>query len=1293
MKLENIKPDKSIHSAYFKQNLKEEAIDTFKTNFKRLFERINETESEEHNKNIVAQFLRDTFYKNDYEINTAGRKDLVIHKGNSSQTPVSVIIEVKSPKNKTEMVSFDKPNAKALHEAVHYFLHERIVKQNKEIKHIIITNISDWFIFDATDFEKYFYTNKTFRNNYTDWNDKKLLGNTTDWFYNEMAKPYIDKEIEQLNCVHFKLSEYEQIIKNENVADDHKLINLYKILSPQHLLKLPFANDYNKIDTGFYNELLYILGLEETKEGGKKIIKRAKEKNRKVASLLEITIGLIEQRHRLKNITRLDLFGATEEEQTFSIALELCITWLNRILFLKLLEAQLIKYHKGNTDSAFLNKANIKDFDELDELFFEVLAKKPEIRTSSVNEKFGNLPYLNSSLFEETELEGKVLFASQLKDRLLLSVFTTSVLKQSEKFKHTTELNTLEYIFEFLNAYNFSSDQKAEIQTDNKTIINAAVLGLIFEKINGYKDGSFYTPSFITTFISREILKSTLIQKFSKALKTEISSFEVLKDLIDYSKPAERQQANDIINDLKICDPAVGSGHFLVSVLNEIVALKSELKILQLVNGNRIKGIIITNHNDELEIIDEETSEPFQYYVNDKQQPITALQDIQHALFSEKRTLIEKCLFGVDINPKSVLICRLRLWIELLKNSYYTDHSHYKYLETLPNIDINIVTGNSLISKFDKGLDIFEKQKVKDLIYIYKTNATIYKNETDYERKVQSRRTIQNVKTELLKFAKPKDKYYRAFLTKSRELGNLLVIKPQSEAVKKQIVKLSTEVAEQEQRYQENYYHVYTNSLEWALEFPEILNEDGDFIGFDIVIGNPPYFTISNEPKLKEVNESYTIYKPTADIYTLFIERGLQILQPDGKLCMITSNKWLRTAYGDSLRHYLLTKAKIDLLLDFGTVRVFGEATVDTNILFVTKQKPENKNIKAVGFQKSFDPENDNIEKYIVENIIELTNLTSESWNIVVENEDSLRAKIEKIGKPLSDFGIEINRGILTGCNEIFIIDTQKKDELIAADPKNAEIIKPLLRGADIKKYYAKPSDFWLINTYNGYMDKIENAENIIKNAESNYTYTNHLDVMKLAKRIENTRNKQYRIDRVRVELDYPTIDEYLKKYESQLIARTDKGTHWSNLRNCAYDEQFVQEKIIWQAITKKFDFHYDTNRFYSDVTTFIMTGDHLKYILGLLNSKFFTYCMDNIYLLGDTFRSKNVILQNFPIPEVTHENRDDVAKIEMLVNKILTQKQTDINLSISQEIGEIDKLVYKLYQLTDEEVKIIDKE
>lgn len=1271
MILEVIKHNKALHPAYFKQNLKLDDINLFETNFKRLFERIDENESEEHNKNILSDFLKNSFYKNDYEINTSGRKDLVIHKDSSNQSPVAVIIEVKKPVKKAcnsspEMISFDKPNVKALHETIHYFLNERIIKQNKEIKHIVITNVYEWFIFDASEFEKYFFDNKNFRNNYIDWNTQKLLGNTTDWFYNEIAKPYVEQEIEKLNCVYINLLSFQDL----KDLEDYKLINLYKLFSPEHLLKLPFANDYNKIDLGFYNELLYIFGLEEVKSSGKKIIQRVKEKNRKEGSLIENTIGNIEVRNRLKNIQNSEILGFTKDEKTFSIALELCITWLNRILFLKLLEAQLIKYHKGNSNFAFLNNKKIKDFDELDELFFEVLAKKYENRKRSVNEKFGNLPYLNSSLFEATDLEFDIVYISQLKDRLTLPLFSQSVLKQSEKFKQTKELNTLEYIFEFLNAYNFASDKKAEIQKDNKTIINAAVLGLIFEKINGYKDGSFYTPSFITTFISRDILKSTIVQKFkTNSQFKNLSNFEDLKDLIDYSNKDERNKANEIINSIKICDPAVGSGHFLVSLLNELVTIKSELKILQFKNGNRIKGILITNNNDELEIINEETGEQFEYYLNDKNQIISEIQELQEALFNEKQTLIEKCLFGVDINPKSVLICRLRLWIELLKNAFYKIPDSFENqqglleLETLPNIDINIKTGNSLINFFDfnsNALKNGQLQKIQKFTKEYKTQVNLYKNTSDKLAKEKIVEHIKHIRNQFIDFASPNDKTYKILKEKEAELTKQFIFfsKEEETAWKIRHSELQKEVIELREKCENKTKQIYLNAFEWRFEFPEVLNENGKFEGFDAIVGNPPYFSISNDPKLKEVNEIYHVFKNTADIYTLFIERGLQILQTEGKLSFIVSNKWLRAAYGENLRAFLLKNTTIDKIIDFDGLKIFDEANVDTSIIVLTKLKKEKQIVEAVRLDNTFNLEKDSISGYFKKHKIELKDLDNGIWNFSSTNENLIKRKIEKFGLPIKEWEIKIKFGIKTGYNEAFIIDEETKNELISQDLKNEELIKPILRGKDVRMYFKEFKNLYIINSHNGIA----------------------------------TQN----IERINLKKNYPTIYKYLEHFLPQIEKRQDKGNHWSNLRNCAYWTDFDKEKIIYSEIVQSPQFYYDTEGYFPEATCFFIVGENLKYLTAMLNSKLLSWTFKNFYAGGGLgasgFRYKKVFLEKLPIVKPTNKNQEYTKKIESLVNKILAKKKADINADISNETNKIDNLVYELYQLTDEEIKIIEK-
>src|SRR5690606_34864295 len=219
------------------------------------------------------------------------------------------------------------------------------------------------------------------------------------------------------------------------------------------------------------------------------------------------------------------------------------------------------------------------------------------------------------------------------------------------------------------------------IQEENKTLINASVLGLIFEKINGYKDGSFFTPGMITMYVCRETLRQAVIKKFNETLNWNVQTFDEL-----YNKIEDKNRANAIVNSIRICDPAVGSGHFLVSALNEMIAIKNDLKILQDKQGRILRDYHIEVENDEL-IVSDDNGKLFEYHPTNKESA-----RVQETLFHEKQVIIENCLFGVDINPNSVKICRLRLWIELLKNAYYTTPTT---LETLPNIDINIKNGNS----------------------------------------------------------------------------------------------------------------------------------------------------------------------------------------------------------------------------------------------------------------------------------------------------------------------------------------------------------------------------------------------------------------------------------------------------------------------------------------------------------------------------------------------------------------------------------------------------------------------
>ncbi len=456
--LKPLKPKAALNPAFLKAKPNRAEIELFKTQLTQLIDRANDRESEEWHKNLVSDFLKETYFKPRYYINTKGRNDLVIHNGPDADSTVGVIVEAKKPTNRSEIITRDNLNRKAFQELLLYYLRERITHGNKEVKHLVVTNIAEWFIFDVGVFERLFAQSKSLTQQFKDFEAGRLADTRTDFFYKEIAEPFIAQVGAEIAFAHFRLSDYEKPLRNADKADDNKLIALYKLLSPEHLLKLPFANDSNSLDRRFYSELLHIIGLHETKDKGKKLIGRNAEGARLHGSLLEDAITQLDSLDKLSRLPRPAIFGESRQERLFNVALEVCITWINRVLFLKLLEAQLISYHRGDKAYAFLNGALIKDYDDLNRLFFQVLARREEERHESVRGPFGKVPYLNSSLFEPTDIEHDTLLISNLDNAATLPLLAGSVLRKSERFRKTEELRTLDYLFEFLNAYDFSSE-------------------------------------------------------------------------------------------------------------------------------------------------------------------------------------------------------------------------------------------------------------------------------------------------------------------------------------------------------------------------------------------------------------------------------------------------------------------------------------------------------------------------------------------------------------------------------------------------------------------------------------------------------------------------------------------------------------------------------------------------------------------------------------------------------------------------------------------------------------------
>ena len=1190
----------SINKAYLKVKPNRTQIETFKKNIRNLFDQIKESESEEFHKNIISEFLKRTYYSPNNYINTKGRSDLVIHNGKDSNSTVGVLFEAKKPSNKSEMPNCENINTKAFHELILYYLRERIINKNIEVKHLVITNIFEWFIFNSNDFEKLFAEDKSIVRQFTDFEEGRLSGTNTDFFYKNIAEPFCRKLESPISVTHFDIRSFETIIKNANREDDNKLIALYKILSPEHLLKLPFANDSNNLDKAFYNELLHIIGLEETKEGSRKIIGRKVEKKRNSGSLIENSITILKYEDCLTQLPRLSEFGSNKEEQLFNIALELVITWINRILFLKLLEGQLIKYNNGDKTFRFLNIEKIHDYDELNKLFFQVLAVKENDRNEAISQKFRDVPYLNSSLFEPNDLEHKTIRINSLDNHFKVPVLAGSVLKDNSGRKLTGVIDPLQYLFGFLDSYDFSSEGSEEIQEENKTLINASVLGLIFEKINGYKDGSFFTPGFITMYICHETIRRAVVQKFNEEKGWQCVT---MNDV--YNKIEDIQEADRIINKLRICDPAVGSGHFLVSALNEIIAIKSELKILTDKEGKRLKEYTIEVINDEL-IITDEHSKLFVYNPKSKES-----QRVQEALFQEKQQIIESCLFGVDINPNSVKICRLRLWIELLKNAYYKPDTNYRELETLPNIDINIKCGNSLISRYSLDADIKTALKSsKWNVDNYREAVMSYRNAQSKDEKRSMEQLINKIKND---FETEVSKNDKRFLKLNKLNGELLSLtgqtslfefsKTQKEEWNKKVIKLTKDAKKIEVELTEiKSNKIFENAFEWRFEFPEVLNNDGNFVGFDVVIGNPPYVFGGNEGILNNAKEffkqNFISGSGKINLFTIFIEAAFNLLKNSGKFSFIIPNTFLRvTSYHES-RKLLIENQCILNIYDFGN-SVFEDAVTTSIVLIAEKGKASRKHKISI---------NNNG----VENEIEQSFMSDSNFLISTNTDLNKRKIIQKLKINSIDLG-SICKEMIFG-----VVITRNKDEVVSKT--QFEGWKPFLEGKDIGAYFIKP------------------------------------------------------------------IHSYLH-YKSNLLHRARTKTIFE-----------TKEKLLVQRITggsNPLKVAYDNNQYYNkeSINNIILHDDcnyNAKYILALLNSRLINWFYANQFT-NESLLTVNLSKEYLSQIPIALAPKNIEQTLIAIVEKILEKKQFGLNFDTNSFEEEIDRLVYNLYGLTEEEIRVVE--
>ncbi len=1280
-------PLKDFIKKHNPQEPKKETIENFEKEINSLLENAPRQDDEEFQKNEINSFLKNTY---GYKCNTYEKVDSAIYVDGE----VWVLIEAKALDNRNEFPkNRENPLSKAFCQMVFYFLKE--IENNNSLKHAIICNAHEFFLFDCKDFRALFQNDKCIKKLHKNCAKKEGIDPSTKRFYSDLEE-YLKKDFEgELRYTHFNLSGY----------DPKELI--YQVLSHEVLLKQRKTLDANTLNKDFYEELLYILGLEEQNEKGKILIKQSRTKN------------------SLSDALKKEYNNLDDEE-----VMALLIAWNNRILFLRLLESLLISFK--HFEKPFLTIENFKDFNALNTLFFEVLAKKNNERLEEIKEDkiLGKIPYLNSSLFDKTPLELKG-HEIKLLNNEPLEIYPKSIFKKDEKYKKEKDLPLLKYLFEFLHVYKFTTtpeDIKDNKNTSESRLINPSVLGLVFEKLNGYKEGSFYTPSFITSYMCSESIKTIVLDKFNQEYNIECEKLEELKNYLknNYNyKEDKRKEYLQLLLALRICDPAVGSGHFLVSALNEMVRVAYELGLITSLPLDATLEL----ENDEILI--KISNKPFIYKhpSSEKEQS----HHIQKELFELKKSIIENCLFGVDINPNSCEITKLRLWIELLKYSYYIfeEGKNTNALETLPNIDINIKCANSLISRFalkDKALLKTKKnQNLEYSIAEYKELVKIYKDpkiletlthpikDSNAVRKYAKERLYQELKQNPNKDFKkalndriekikkafkltleppPKELKFKKFLKEHLELyGKSILEEINYNGLELEALALEKQMASEKLFHDYRPYpkldksdrvvglehfnlyvltsykdlqdenERYANALEWRFEFPEVLDDEGDFLGFDCIIGNPPYIRQEQIKDIKPLlqKQYQDFYNSTADIYTYFFALSYHLLKDKGFNAFITSNKYARAKYGAKLRELLLKKTTIVSYMELNALKVFESAAVDTSIMSFIKQTPP----KESCF-KYYEPTPN--DKNDLKNIRPLSMrqnaLSTESFIFANASFLDLRDKMESVGTPLKDWDIQINYGIKTGANEAFIITTEKREEILNAcktqeERKRTEtLIKPILRGKDIKRYSYEWADLWVIATFPSLKLDID---------------------------------------------DYPSLKTYLSQFRPRIDQSGEKGcrkktsNQWFETQDTiAYHEDFEKEKIVYPCIMAKEPcFVYEEKGFYAPAPANIVTGDkmEIKYITALLNSKYIYFAMRKFYMGGGIegeLKTNN--LEKIPIPKITEKNQELADKITDGAKAILALKEKDPKANTQKLEKEIDALVYQLYHLTDEEIKIIEE-
>ncbi|EAL6734308.1 class I SAM-dependent DNA methyltransferase [Campylobacter jejuni] len=1245
--------EKDFFNPYYrKKQIMQNEFDIFNKALMQYLERLESSQSENEDylvANALSPFLTMLNFKTHIKTKQKGKSeiDLSISKDEFSKD-LEVLIEAKKPNSK-EFITHTKVNSKALHETILYYFRNR--EYSFSLKFIIITDFYKFYIFKISEFEELFYKNPSFKKLFEEFcNPNSLFKGNTEEFYKEVAK-LIENSKENLKGFLIDLT----FLKDKQKSNFKNLASIYKTFHRDFLLNEFNPNDANSLNNAFYKELLYILGLCESKQNSKLIIAKSEESKEEQGTFYTA-------------------INSKLKEENFETILKLLILWLNRILFLKLIESNLVRFN-DDKNLKFLNFKKIPDFDKLSELFFEVLAKEKSTRKKS---EFAYLPYLNSSLFEKQSIEN-TLEISSLSNDLKLFYYKNTVLKDDKCKAKKGQVGLLEYLFEFLDSFDFGSDDEQSEILSQKELISSSVLGNVFEKLNGYKEGSFYTPSFITSYMCKESITKVVLDKFNAQFDLDAKDIsELRKSLRKEDKKAQKE----LLNSIKICDPAVGSGHFLVSALNVMLSIYDELNLFD-------EEFYLEVQNDEI-LITGRKGEFIEYKRPSTPKDKTHL--IQQELFHTKKDIIENNLFGVDINPNSCEITKLRLWIELLKHSFYQsfDDENYHDLKTLPNIDINIKCGNSLVSYFETGKSLNHYPNIKERINKYKRIVKDYK-EGFYTDKSHINQEIKNLKISFKNFcfADKFKKEMKSFNDKcekySKKYGNFLAVDDENlkffvsanltlfDFDEKEAAK---EFANLKKEY-DNIFNLESNHpFEWRFEFPEILDDDGNFKGFDLIIGNPPYIKEAENKELFANTKKLRTYQGKMDIWYHFVGRGFDILKNNGYLAFIATNNWVTNSGAKKLRNIVLEESQILSLVDFSSFMVFDSASIQTMIMQFQKIKPPKNyefHFAKITTQTPIYEDVINLLKNekTQNNEILSINLTPKKFidktlNFTKSDYEELFNKIQKYGK----FYLEerevaqgivypqenINKKSLEILGNNFYLGqgiqklTNEEVENLNLLKNEKILLKPIFESDNIQKYFVKRYNyFWVIYT------------------NSSFKNPNSMD-------------------------DYPNLKKHLDKFQNVITSDNKPyGLHR------ARDEKFFTGSPRIVALRKcvgEPKFSYVDFDCYVSATFYVIKTQRInvKYLTAILNSKLIAFWLKHKgKMQGNNYQIDKEPLLNIPIVTINSKNQKIADELINLVDEILKVKEQDKNANTQELENKINSLVYKLYNLTDDEIKIIE--